>query len=111
LSPYTQAKEASFGRGERASYKNFIYIEENLSVSKNKILTTIHKESCRTSLLLCRTKHSKEGSVNLFRIHRQVSVAFSLNCRHVKDDKNFVSRKGNSDAAFGKISRICKCFH
>ncbi len=28
----------------------------------------------------------------------------------VKDDKNFVSRKGNSDAAFGKISKISKCF-
>jgi hypothetical protein len=43
LSPYTQAKEASLGRGERASHKNFIYFEENLSVSlKNKIVTTIY---------------------------------------------------------------------
>jgi hypothetical protein len=29
-----------------------------------------------------------------------------LNCGHVKDNKNFVSWKKNSDAAFGKISRI-----
>jgi hypothetical protein len=48
LSPYTQEKEASLGRGERASYKNFIYFEENLSVSfKNKNVTTIHKENQR----------------------------------------------------------------
>ncbi len=37
--------------------------------------------------------HSVEGSVTLFRKNRQVSVAFSLNCRHVEDDKNFVRRK------------------
>jgi hypothetical protein len=39
------------------------------------------------------TENSRRGSVTLFRKQRQVSHAFSLNCRHVKDDKNFVSRK------------------
>ncbi len=58
----------------------------------------------------CCTKHSKEVFVILFRKHGQVSDAFSLNCGPVKDDKNFVSRKGNSDVAFGKISSISKCF-
>ncbi len=39
------------------------------------------------------------------------SNAFSLNCGHVRDDKNFASQKGNYDAVFGEISRISKCFH